>query len=182
MDIKLIFTCGVLAILAACGTKKEDAAENGIPISITINNALPHCGGAAPMPDDVWPKVEICMDCSLSVHKINKDGSRGKQVTTFVHEDGGRVDLKLPKGKYQLWSINKLEDFHRFMELESEPIGIHYEYKDESCFKEWFDRADFSFEVIEKPVGEKSDFSFVYKNRCFIGSHPCMIYSGPYPP
>lgn len=176
MVFKLTFVLIASALLIGCGVKKENSTKN-ISVVIQLYNAVPHCGGAAPLPEDEWPKMEELSGCELSVHEVNTDGSRGKQVATFTSNESGKGELVLPKGKYQLWAINKLEEFERFLELEGETKGVNYENRDETCFKAWYDKADFEFEV-----GDETDFEFAYKNRCFTGSHPCLIYSGPYPP
>ena len=178
MDFRATYILVLIIGLTACSTNKENNwTKGGEEVTILIQNAMPHCGGAAPMPDVDYPQLEPFISCTLSVHLANEDGSRGKKVAEIVTDFEGKAMISLQKGKYQLWKPSKLKPFTDFIEIESPVKSTNYSYKDEACFKDWYNRIDF-----ELAVGDKKEFSFAYQNRCFTGAHPCMTYSGPYPP
>lgn len=170
---KIILFTGLLGLFACAAHKGMGTKE----VTIQINNALPHCGGAAPMPDVVYPQIEALPNCSLSIYEVTADGKRGQLVSTIISNDKGSAMVQLKNGKYQLWRPSKLLSFEEFMKKESPALTEEYKYRDTDCFRLWYNRPDFEFEV-----GDQNAFEFNYKNNCFVGSHPCLEYDGPWPP
>lgn len=178
MDFRAAFIWILIIGLSACSMNKENTYTScSEDVTIHVQNAMPHCGGAAPMPYEDYPQMEPFISCALSVHLANDDGSRGKRVGEIVTNESGKAIIKLHNGKYQLWMPSKLESFVEFKEKVAPIKNTNYAYRDDACIEEWYKRVDFEFEV-----NEKKEFSFAYQNRCFTGAHPCMTYSGPFPP
>ena len=178
MDFKLTYIFILILGLFACSTNKiSNWEKDGKEVTIYIQNAMPHCGGMAPDPEIDYPIMDPYIGCTLSVHLANDDGTRGEKVGEILTNHEGKAKISLKKGMYQLWKPSKFDSFSEFMDKESPVKSSNYAYRDEACFQEWYDRPDFELEVTAKP-----EFSFSYQNRCFTGAHPCMIYSGPYPP
>lgn len=171
------FKGGMLALLlftTSCGIWKSKQA---VDVQFEIFQAFPYCGGAAPTPDMLEPQLDAFASCSLAICEVNENGERGKWMTTIVTDENGLAKSALPKGKYQLWLPSKLESFEEFMKIEKSVKGKFYSYEEVACFRTWYETPDFEFEV-----GTETSFKFVYNNRCFTGHHPCLIYTGPFPP
>ena len=178
MGFRTVTFVGALVLLmTSCSTANRNNARKVQLINFHIDNALPHCGGAAPLPDDIYPKMDPFISCTLFVFSVNKNGSRDKQLGSILTDNAGNARFPLPKGKYQLWKPSKLLSLDEFQEAEKPAKSSYYTYMDEACFNAWYERPDFEFEV-----GDKKEFSFAYQNRCFTGAHPCLKYDGPFPP
>jgi len=168
----------VLAIplIFSCATQKEVGANTNV-ITINLFNSIPYCGGAAPTPEMEIPRLEPLKDYVLILYSQNNDGSRGAELKEVKTDISGKITLNLPTGQYQLWLPTKKLSLEEFIKVESPDKGKNYIYKDKECFQAWKERADFSFKV-------KSDttISLQYKNRCYMDTHPCLRYDGPYKP
>ncbi len=174
MGFRLVLI-GCLILTACVSTRNKE--KNALDVNFEIAEANPHCGGAAPMPDDIYPMIEPYVGCELMIYSVNEDNQRGKSFGTITTLTDGKATTKLPKGKYQMWKPSKLLPFSEFIAKEKSVNNSFYGYKNEACFQEWYETPDFVFEV-----GEESNFKFVYHNRCFTSHHPCMLYTGPLPP
>ncbi len=177
MDFRTLLFGGVLLLFFSCGTKKESSQIPGEAVEMTVYKTVPYCGGAAPIEGDEWPKKEAMPAHTLSLTKAGAEGKKGELIKMVLTDEQGKIKINLPKGKYQLWHPDKSKSFKEFMEINKKPLGNWLTYGDDACFKEWHERPDFEFEV-----GEQTNFEFYYENNCFTGIHPCLEYSGPYPP
>lgn len=178
MDFRKSISSVVLGImLLSCATHKKNNNDQQQEVRIQINNAEPHCGGAAPDEDVEYPRIVPFPACKLSLHYANEDGSRGKLLKVLISDSNGVIQVDLNKGKYQFWRQSKLLTFDQFLTSEKPPMGADFGFRDEACFRAWYEQADFSFEV-----DEQKEFALTYTNKCFTGSHPCLDYSGPFPP
>jgi hypothetical protein len=176
---RYIFLAGILALFACASHKEKQLAKD--EVSIHVNNAMPHCGGMAPAPDVVYPIIEAIPNCELALFKVeeaNKEGiSYSNFVSNVVSDENGCITISLKKGKYKLLRPSKMLKFEDFIIKEKPNLSEDYNYRNEDCFRSWYIHPDFEFEV-----GEKRTFEFNYKNNCFVGSHPCLEYDGPWPP
>ncbi len=175
MDFKMNYIALSFMLLFACSNANKSAKTS--PVHFHIDNAMPHCGGAAPLREDVYPKMDPFVSCTLFVFTVDSNGKRDKQIGSIVTDSQGNATLPLSAGKYQLWKPTKLLTLDEFQEVEKPLRGSVYEYRDEACFMAWYSRPDFEFELKDQ-----KSFSFAYTNRCFTGAHPCLEYTGPYPP
>lgn len=175
MGFKWLFLCCV-GIFLSCGTWKKKKVPDTL-VQIEVYESFPHCGGAAPEPGDSYPNVVVYDACTLVVCEVGKDGKRGETKATIITDENGSVRLSLAPGKYELWHPTKLLPFDEFLKAEKTLSGSYFTYENEACFRSWYEKPDFEFEV-----GEASFFKFVYYNRCFTRHHPCLIYTGPFPP
>ena len=184
-----------LTLLLSCGGPKE-ISENeeeiftatddnkGVvmikePMDLTFEflDMLPHCGGAAPREGVNYPIKSPIRGGDWEVFKVMKDGNRGQLIGHLLSNDEGKASYRLQPGHYQLWWKSKTMKFEDFMKTESPDLGNMKAYKDEACFREWYKTPDYDFNVVED-----SNYVVAYKNRCFVGRNPCMIYTGPPPP
>lgn len=182
-------------LLISCGTAKEsadleieEAEETGAKnnggmikepklVSFEFNNLIPHCGGMAPRPGDVYPKKEPFAQQNWLIYSTNEDGTRNRVVGDVKSDNEGKVEYRLQPGKYQLMWPTKALKFEDFKKKESQDLGDHYEYGNEECFREWYNKADKVFEV----VGD-TKVILNYSHRCYTGRHPCLKYTGPFAP
>ena len=190
----------LFAILFSCGSTKEtetpneDLDSDGFVKAEDDNRGMvmikepmelvfyfmdltPHCGGAAPMENEEFPKVSPIRLAQWTVFKVNERGGRGQRLGELLSSNEGRSTYRLQPGKYQLWWKSKTLTFEEFYERESPDMGNMKEYKNEDCFRDWFETPDFEFEVVDD-----STYTINYENRCFVNRHPCLIYTGPPPP
>ena len=196
-EILMAFNCLPLLVIGlalSCGGPKElkenqithtaDDDNQGVvmikePMDLEFKfiDLMPHCGGAAPMENDVYPKKSPIRGGAWEVFRVNEDGSRGQLLGHLLSNDEGIANYRLQPGHYQLWWRSKTLSFEEFKKQESPDMGKMKSYKDDACFRTWYETPDYDFKVEED-----STYEVTYTNRCFVGRNPCMIYTGPPPP
>lgn len=173
MVFRSVFSLVFLALIFSCATQKS-LGKNAKLVRITVSNAKPYCGGAAPTPDMQNPKMEVLPNFSLVLFIQNEDDTRGKEIKMVTTDNSGLLTFELPAGKYQLWKPSKLLSFEEFVKAESPDLGKDFEYKDKECFLAWKENPDFVFEV-----NSDTTLNLAYHLNCNTGSHPCLKYKGP---
>jgi hypothetical protein len=160
---------------SACGVSKKAVEKSEVTFEVV--DVVPHCGGAAPDPELAYPMIQPAVNYQLWVYKTDEKGKRGAKVGELRTNEEGMEKMMLAPGKYQLWKPTKIMTFENFKKTESGLKDKMYKYKDDECFKKWQSTPDYSFDS-----NLSSSVRVVYTNRCNVGAHPCLEYTGPVAP
>ena len=166
-------------IIVACSNTKNSIRQNGDSKIVVIAAVhTPYCGGAAPTPEQERGHVSPLSNESFVIKRgsVNLEGE--PVILRVVSNDEGRIEFNLPAGEYVLLNNSKGDSFKRFYEQFKKLEGNSVQYGDEKCYREWYEKPELQFTVVEK----NHEFAFTRNTRCFVGANPCMRYTGPLPP
>lgn len=174
MYLKFVLLCSII-LVSSCGsvTKNDkDPLKKTVSIHGTVH--VPYCGGAKPSPDVAAGYYE-----SMKFEKFNLiKGKEFKEGMTVFQEvildEGGNVTLDLEKGEYMLIKSNKYLPLDEYIKENGPVEEEHFEIKGDDCFKIWKNTVDMYFKVEGDTIIELRQ-----KSRCWIGTNPCIEYTGP---
>ena len=173
--ISTVFNLFILLVLfssSRCGSSQK--ANKTVLVQFQVTQSVPHCGGARPDPEQTYPTIQPVISETYVVFRSND--LRGKVCGQFTTSEEGEATISLPTGEYVVYQIDKTLPFEEFVAKKSSLKDTHYQTKEEGCFRNWYQEADARFKVGDEVI--KINYSF----KCFVGTHPCLEYSGPYPP
>lgn len=134
----------------------------------------PYCGGAKPTDEVAAGYYE-----SMKSEKFNiVQGTEYKQgmkiYQEFTFDESGNIDLLLEKGDYMIIRADKFLPLEEFMSMNGPYEEKNYRVKESDCFKKWQNTVDLHFKVVNDTVIEMRQ-----KAKCWVGTNPCLEYTGP---
>lgn len=179
MDFKL-FLFAIGSMLISCGTNKEitisePEEDPNHTIILKFSRHIPHCGGAAPTPEQINGYSEAISGKTYAIfeHEYN---SNKKPLTESTTNKQGVIEIKLSSGKFAVVDKQKLLPLNEFIEKNT-PDNIHYRSQDSLCFETWKSKPDFTIDIQNDTI-----IMLTERHQCFTGANPCIEYVGPYPP
>jgi len=84
------------------------------------------------------------------------------------------VTLELEKGEYMLIKSNKYLPLDEYIKENGPLEEENFKIKGDDCFKIWKNTVDMYFKIEGDTIIELRQ-----KSRCWIGTNPCIEYTGP---
>lgn len=172
-------------MIASCAQRKEvNVASNAkspeFEVLIVAKVHKPYCGGARPTPEMERGVVEPIQQETFYIKHGDKNSENSRPIASFTTNDEGKAIVLLPAGIYSVIRQEQIVPFDEFYK----PYSANRKgektvrYKEEPCFREWYETPELTFTVENKNVS----FDLLRRTQCFIGTNPCIIFEGPYPP
>ena len=182
---KELLTGVLLVLFASCAQRKVvntsfRAPNQEFEVRIVAQIHKPYCGGARPIPEMERGVFEPIQQETFYIKQRDKNSENSRPIASFTTNDEGKAIVLLPAGVYSVLRQEQIVPFDEFYK----PYSANRKgektvrYKEEACFREWYETPELTFTVENKNVS----LDLLRRTHCFIGANPCAIYEGPYPP
>jgi hypothetical protein len=161
--------------LVSCGILKNEKVPEGtfaVQLHCTVHH--PYCGGAKPNPDVAKGYYESMKFEEFDLFKGTSYKHGNKSILNVKLDEGGNITLNLEPGDYYLLHSDKLLSTQDFMNKNKPANDVHYVVKDTKCFEDWMKTPDLVFSVHADTIIELRG-----KAKCWVGTNPCIEYTGP---
>ena len=159
----------------ACTVLNKPSVDQGLK-TISLHGTVhkPYCGGARPTPEVAAGYYE-----TMKFEKFKVlDGTSFKEGMTPVMEialdEGGNATFQLKPGDYLLMRSDKFLPLDEFIKKNGVIEEKNYRLKDNQCFIDWKNSADLYLKVVNDTVVE-----YRQRAKCWVGTNPCLEYTGP---
>lgn len=164
--------------LSSCGIttqQKSDPTLKTVALHCTVHK--PYCGGARPSPDVAAGYYEAMKYEKFKLVKGTefKEGAETFQEVNL--DESGNVTLTLEPGNYMLVRADKFLPLDEFISKNGPFEEENYKLKDNACFLSWKNSVDLNFTVVNDTTIEMRQ-----KAKCWVGTNPCLEYTGPAAP
>lgn len=169
-----VFALSAFTILTGCQLLKPK--NNGNLNTVTVHGTVhvPYCGGAKPSPDVAAGYYESMKHEKFKVLK-GTELKEGMEVYQEVSLDvGGNATLQMESGEYIFVQADKFLSLEEFMKMNGPVEEENFAVKESECFENWKNTVDFYLKVEHDTIVE-----FRKKARCWVGTNPCLEYTGP---
>jgi hypothetical protein len=169
--LPILFAC----VTASKGSKSNINLSEKLNVNILMQTNFLHCGGAPP-PRGGFPNQFNPLGEQIFYIKSGTTIDHNWQEAIKLSTDENGLDtLQLNAGSYILVHEDKLLSFDAFREKKRNK-STYFEESSTDCFTLWHNTPDFIFNV-----SADTNLVITLKQKCFVGSNPCLKYTGPLP-
>ncbi len=171
-----LFLLLLSACFIACGSAVVTPTEQGKQVNGTVQIHKRYCGGAAPSPEQQRGYFKAMPAAEFFIQKGEANAPGQPTVGQFTTDEEGHFEVQLAPGTYSVLQADKALSLEKF-KAKKAAQGANYENASDQCFQDWYNKADFVLVVNRDTTVELN-----YRSRCFTGTNPCLMYTGPMPP
>ncbi len=166
----------LFGFFSACGvvSKEANMGDNLKKVAIHATVHKPYCGGAKPSPDVAAGYYESMKFEKFKLFKGENFSSGMQELQDVDLDEGGNITLMLAPGSYFLMRADKLLTLDEFISMNGPFEEKNFEMMDKSCFQNWKNTPDLVFKVVNDTLIEHR-----VKGKCWVGTNPCLKYTGP---
>lgn len=150
----------------------EDTTLKTVSIHGTVHK--PYCGGAKPNPDIAAGYYESMKYEKFSILKGTEFKEGMEIVKEIALDESGNVVVELEVGDYMFVRADKFLSLDEFMAANGPFEEENYKVKEPECFVTWKNTVDLYLKVEGDTTVE-----FREKAKCWVGTNPCLEYTGP---
>ena len=179
IKIKPIFLFFLISIILSSSIlldKEKNTAEiiqKKIKIIGFVEIHHPYCGGASPTPEMEMGYFTAYQNSDFYI-VIKEDSSR-TPVAKFTTDERGYFEISLIPDEYSIFGSHKIVAFDEFCRQNGGNDGYNINIGG-SCMREWYNSPDFVLNAIKDTT-----IRITFSSRCFVGTNPCLMYTGPLP-
>lgn len=163
-----------LIFSTSCSMLQNGNDKNLKTVSLHATVHKPYCGGAKPNPDIAAGYYE-----SMKYEKFKiLEGStfiEGAPIYKEIElDESGNAIIQLKVGDYIFMRSDKFLPLDEFMSKNGPFEEVNYEIKGSECFQTWKNTVDLHLKVEADTIVELRQ-----KAKCWVGTNPCLEYTGP---
>lgn len=150
----------------------NDKSLKTVSLHATVHK--PYCGGAKPNPDIAAGYYESMKFEKFKILEGNsfKEGLPVNQEITL--DESGNAIIQLKQGEYIFMRSDKFLPLDEFMAQNGPFEEVNYTIKGSECFQTWKNTVDMSLKVEGDTIVELRQMA-----KCWVGTNPCLEYTGP---
>ena len=171
----------LIIILSSCFLLRNDNSgdyDELMQKEITIQGFAqvhhPYCGGATPTPEMEHGHFSSLQNSTFYI--VLKEDSSRTAIDSFKTNNKGFFEIKLIPDEYSIFEANKMIPLEMFVKANI-GNGSNTFVMGQGCLKNWYNTPDFALNATQDTTIE-----IIFYSRCFVGTNPCLQYTGPYPP
>lgn len=172
-----------LFVCVSCAVRPSLSSEepNQKPVKVTIHWQVhtSYCGGAYPTPEQQmgWNSPVSNAEFVLLKDSILKLEESEYGQTPYRTNSNGMVTLDLYPGKYYLFRTEKFQSIEALEKKYRPTNDKQMIWEGKECLLSWRSQPD-----LQLMISKDTTITLTENSRCFVGTTPCVHYTGPYPP
>lgn len=177
---------GIAGLMLACSNSKEVKSSKGdlerYDVTINATTTQAYCGGAKPS-EEVLEELNTPKPASnvkIYLRKGDSNNIDNDIDFEFTTNDSGRVETRLPEGKYSIVFENKKDraTYDSLLEKYGKET-VSQTAIDTNCLSQFFAEPN---AVLEVKKGAQNNITVNRLLRCQWTNVPCSNYKGQLPP
>ena len=143
-----------------------------VTIAGTVRVHKPYCGGVYPTPEQ---EMGTFVPMQAEFHLVTESDTSRTSVMSFSADKNGHFEIKIEKGKYFIFTTNKMMPLKQFLHVNVSNDRYVYTLGEE-CLTKWYNTPDYILDTEKE-----THIDIIFYSACFTGINPCLNYNGPLP-